>query len=166
LDAGDWNAEKTEWLQHLDNLYRIVESFLREYIDRHQIIVSYNKTYLTEENIGTYEVRAMALAFGANRLELFPIGTLLIGTKGRVDLKGPRGIVRLILADKNSTGIKIIIRSQVLEPGRPPTSQPYSQEIPKPDWVWKIVATRTPQLTYQDLTQDSLFDAIMAVSNG
>jgi hypothetical protein len=161
----DWEAEKEEWLRYLDDLYKMIESFLNEYTDSGRISLAYQQLELTEENIGRYTVREMTLAFGTNRLTLTPIGTLLIGTKGRVDMIGPRGTVRLILADKKSTGIKIVMMSHVLEPGAAPTAPPFSKEASKPDWEWKIVVTLAPQLTYRNLTQESFFDAIMEISN-
>lgn len=160
----DWEAEKNEWLQYLDILYKDVEIFLYEYVKENRISITYENMNLNEENIGQYTVREMRLAFGNNRLRLTPIGTLLIGTKGRVDMVGPRGTVRLILADKESAGIKVIISAQALGRGAAPTEQPFSQEPRKIDWEWKIVVSTTPQLTYRQLTQEAFFDAIIEVS--
>ncbi|HZK91834.1 MAG TPA: hypothetical protein VFC56_16960 [Stellaceae bacterium] len=161
----DWRLEKEEWLRYLDDLYKLIENFLKEYTDRGQITVTYSDIELIEENIGRYTARAMMLAFGTNRLTLTPIGTLLIGTKGRVDLSGPKGTVRLILADKNSTGIKIVVRSHVLGHGDMAAESPAPEEMRKPDWEWKVVVTNAPQLRYQSLTQEAFFDALMEVSN-
>jgi len=106
----DWATEKEDWLKYLSDLYRMVESFLKEFIDSGQIALEYKNIELSEENIGRYTARAMTLAFGTNRITLAPIGTLLIGTRGRVDMTGPKGTVRLMLADKDSAGLKITVR--------------------------------------------------------
>jgi hypothetical protein len=178
----DWVAEKERWLRQLSTLYNMVETFLKEYTDSGQIAISYNNMELSEENLGCYTVRAMTLAFGTNRVALTPIGTLLIGTAGRVDMTGPRGTVRLILADKDSTGLRVQVR--VLDP-----TAPAQREVAKPiNWEWKVVVTNPPRLPYQytrtvpsvpvgsiaaaprmtylKLTQDTFLDALMGISNG
>jgi hypothetical protein len=162
----NWVAEKEEWLEYLNDLYQMVERFLKEYTDKGQIILTYAELELEEENIGRYTVHAMALSFGTNRVTLTPIGTLLIGTKGRVDMIGPRGTRRLLLADKNSTGIKVVVRAHVLRPGEPlPQTTP--EEVRRPNWEWKIIMPNAPpQASYQQLTQDTFFDALMEISNG
>lgn len=101
----------------------------------------------------------MTLAFGANRITLTPVGTLLIAAKGRVDMTGPRGTVRPILADKDSTGVKIAVR--MLD-----ANTPAVEEVAKPiHWEWKVVVTNAPRISYQKLTQETFFNAIMEVSN-
>jgi hypothetical protein len=161
----NWATEKERWFEFLDNLYQMIERFLKEYTDLRKILLTYNEIELTEENIGRYTVRAMELAFGTNRVTLTPIGTLLIGTRGRVDMTGPRGTRRLILADKNSTGIRVVVRAHVLRPGEPPP-QPAPVDVRGPDWEWKIVVPNAPpQSSYQRLTQDNFFDALMEISN-
>jgi hypothetical protein len=156
----DWAAQKEEWLKYLSDLYRMVESFLKEYTDSGKIALQYKNIELSEENIGRYTVQAMTLTFGTNRITLTPIGTLLIGTKGRVDMIGPKGPVRLILADKDSTGIRVTVR--VLD-----ANTPAVEEVTKPiNWEWKVVVTNAPRMSYQKLTQETFFNAIMEVSNG
>jgi hypothetical protein len=162
----DWVAEKEAWLKYLNDLYNMVEVFLKDYTDNNQIILTYEDIVLTEENIGRYTARALVLSFGTTRVTLTPIGTLLIGTKGRVDMTGPKGTRRLILADKNSTGITIVIRTHVVRPGEPPP-EPTPEEVRKPDWEWKIVVPNAPpRSSYQKLTQDAFFNAVMELSNG
>jgi len=156
----DWGAEKEQWLKYLNELYQMVEAFLKEFIENGSIVFEYKRLVLSEENIGEYEVRVMVLTFGTNQIKLTPIGTLLIGTKGRVDMTGPKGTVRMILADKDSTGIKIIVR--MLD-----ANAPAVQEEAKPiNWEWKVVVTNAPGMSYQKLTQDTFFNALMEVSNG
>ena len=156
----DWTVQKNEWLQYLSDLYQMVESFLKEYVENKQIAIEYKNIELEEENIGRYTVKTLTLLFGANKITLTPIGTLLIGTKGRVDMTGPRGTVRLLLADKDSAGLKIIVRSG---------NAPLVEEVPKPiNWEWKIAVMNAPgrMISYQKLTQETFFDAIMDLSNG
>ena len=49
----------------------------------------------------------MTADFAGQKLIFEPIGTLLIGTKGRIDMEGVKGRVQFILADKSSKGMKV-----------------------------------------------------------
>jgi hypothetical protein len=160
--AIDWNTEKAEWLKHLSDLYRMIESFLKDYIDSGNIVLEYSNIEITEDNIGRYTVKAMKLSFGTNNITFTPIGTLLIGTKGRVDMAGPKGTVRLLLADKDSTRLRITVTVR-------DTNMPAVEEVPKPiNWEWKIAIMNAPKrgVSYQKLTQETFLNAIMELSNG
>jgi hypothetical protein len=153
----DWEAQKNEWLTYIDNLYKSVDSFLKEYIESGQVVVSYSDRELTEDDIGRYQVRVMHLTIGSNLIALIPVGTMLIGTKGRVDMAGPRGTVRLILADKDSEGFKVRIRhANVPKPEEPP---------PSINWEWKIIVENAPLPRFERLEQDSFLKAIIKISN-
>jgi hypothetical protein len=44
----------------------------------------------------------MILGIGRQEITLTPVGTLLFGSKGRVDVEGPAGRTRLVLVDQQS----------------------------------------------------------------
>ncbi|CAH0341803.1 hypothetical protein [Rhizobium sp. CECT 9324] len=157
----DWCQERDQWLDYLNVLYTAVEAFLKPYIDGGTIAISYKDVLLNEENIGEYTARQMVLQIGKQHVVFTPIGTLLIGTKGRVDVEGAAGKARLILADRDAQRpqIKVTVKRDGDNP-RPVTEPP--TDI---DWTWKI-ATMPPQVSYIDLTQDSLFELVMEVANG
>jgi len=87
----DWNKERDEWLAHLDALYKKIEELLGDYVKSGQILLRYQDVQLNEEDIGTYSARRLIIKIGGKEIVLDPIGTLLIGTKGRVDVTGPAG---------------------------------------------------------------------------
>ncbi|WP_159950181.1 hypothetical protein [Rhizobium sp. 18065] len=157
----DWGQEREQWLHHLNDLYTSVEAFLKPYIDGGTIAVSYKDVLLNEENIGEYTARQMMLQIGKQHVVFTPIGTLLIGTKGRVDVEGAAGRARLILTDRHAQRpqIKVTVRRDG-DPTHPETGPALNI-----DWRWKI-ATMPPQVSYIDLTQDSLFELVMEVANG
>jgi hypothetical protein len=158
----DWAKERDEWLQYLDELYRTTESFLKKYIESGEIKCEYREIQLNEEDIGSYTARQMIIRIGRQEVVLKPVGTLLIGSKGRVDVVGPAGRTRFLLVDSESSGPNI--RISVYIPGRPP---PLVPEPPKREikWAWKI-ATSPPTVRYIDLTKESLFQALLEVVNG
>jgi hypothetical protein len=157
----DWNRHRDEWVTFLNQLYEQIETFIAAYTQSGQINLGYQDLQLTEEYIGTYTVRKMVLDIGRQRVILEPAGTLLIGSKGRVDVIGSAGRGRILLVDGDARGalrVRIISTDagNVVPPETPP--RPIS-------WQWKIV-TNPPQIEFLDLTQETFFDLLMSVVNG
>ena len=109
----DWNKERDEWLAYLDSLYETIEEFLGDYVKSGQILLRYSSVELNEEDIGTYSTRRMVIKIGAKEIVLEPIGTLLIGNKGRVDVTGPAGSTRLMLVDRDATRPRVRVEVQM-----------------------------------------------------
>ena len=92
-----------------------------------------------------------------------PVGTLLIGAKGRVDVVGPAGRARLVLVNSEASSPPTIkVRVSIGGKPEPPAVAAPPKQI---KWGWKI-ATSPPTVRYIELTQDSLFQALMEVANG
>ena len=151
-DEINWEKEKEEWLTFIRQFYDSVEIWLKPYLEREQLSYKYEKITLTEEEIGSYEVNIMKINFAGQHVKLMPIGTRLIGTKGRIDMEGTRGRVQFILADKDNRGVKTT--SFIHIEGEPP------------DWTWKIVLREQRKITFDDFTEENFFNALMEVSNG
>lgn len=161
----DWDKQRDEWLGYLDSLYKDIEQFLKPYIDTQRIIYQYQDIELNEDNIGSYNARRLILKIGRQEVTFTPVGTLLIGSKGRVDVLGSAGRARLILTDRDAVGARSLIRVTVhVGNNPPPTQSPQSAPI-NIDWVWKIV-TSPPSYDFIDLTQETLFNMILEVTNG
>jgi hypothetical protein len=160
-DQVDWAKEREEWLSRLKELYERIESFLKGYIQAGQIKASYRDIELNEENIGSYNAAQMILKIGRQEITMTPVGTLLIGAKGRVEVVGPAGRTRLVLVNSESSGPTIKVSVHIGKTEAPP-----SETAPKETkWAWKI-ATSPPIIRYIDLTQESLFQALMEVADG
>jgi hypothetical protein len=151
----DWAKEREGWLGHLRELYDQTESFLAEYVKTGGIKINYRDIELNEENIGTYTARQMILRIGRQEITMTPVGRLLIGTKGRVDVQGPAGRTRLVLVDSEASGPRLKMTVSIGKPGPPAQIK----------WKWKI-ATGPPTIQYIELTQESLFQALMEIANG
>ncbi|MCJ9674008.1 MULTISPECIES: hypothetical protein [unclassified Neorhizobium] len=160
--AIDWGNVRDEWLVRLDQLYEQVARDLDPYILGGTIRLAYSPIDLTEEHIGTYKARLLHIEIGKQIVTLKPIGTRLIGAKGRVDVLGSAGQSRFILADKGARSSRDLIQINIHidgEPEKPPkTVQPS-------ELVWKI-ASAPPAIQLTELNQDSLFQVLMEVSNG
>ncbi len=161
-DQIDWEAKKQQWLRALDRLYDKIQGFLRPYIDSKQVQFVFRNVEINEELIGTYTARAATLIIGANRIELRPIGTNLIAVKGRVDMDGPLGTIKFVLAPQTASGpaIQTTIGTRSQPTPTPASSAPTEDS----EWEWKI-ATSAPGIRYLPLSQDAFFDAVMSITN-
>lgn len=159
-DKVDWDKEREEWLHYLNDLYEKIENFLEPYIEAGTIKYARAPFELTEENLGTYKAPQLHIEIGRQIVTLRPVGTMLIGTKGRVDILGSAGKSRLILANKDATSSRDLANITL---GASPTKLKSGKKAI--DWVWKIVST-PPAIQFTDLNKDTLFQVLMEVSNG
>jgi hypothetical protein len=157
----DWDRERNDWIAHLNLLYEKIENFLERYKD--SIRIEYPQIELDEEHIGRYAVRQMILHIGRQEIALTPIGTLLIGFKGRVDVVGSAGKASLALVDKDAVDARSLIRVKVTVGTQKPP-QPEEETKKNIEWVWKIVGS-PPLIRFIDFNAESFFQLIMDVSN-
>lgn len=162
----DWEKRKIEWTEKLDILYGNINDWLSEYIKSNRIELNYIDYPMFEEALGSYSSKKLEIKFGDNIATLTPIGTILIGARGRVDLSGKKGKIKFILTDKDSNKPNITVRII----GTPEEEKKREEElakIPKKqvDWVWKI-STEPPRISYTDLNQETFFNSIIKVTNG
>lgn len=159
-EVFDPEQQLQEWKRFLSEFYQKVESYLKEYIDSGDIeIVSKGKT-ISEEFYGEYEVESKSILIGNTKVLLDPIGTMLIGAKGRVDMKGRREIRRFVLVDNKST--KPHFNISIIMNGETPPLPPVSAE--RVEWAWKLTSM-PPKVHYFDLTQESFREALLAVAD-
>ena len=158
-ETVDWAARLAEWKRQVEAFYTTVNTLLKTYIDHGKIELSYGGQQIYEEHIGSYTIKTLGISIGSARVKFEPIGTLIIGAKGRIDMKGPRGTVRLVLVPKDSSGPKITVRI-----GTQTSAAPDEGEA-QIEWTWKL-STPPPNISYIELDEDSFFSAIMEVVNG
>jgi hypothetical protein len=159
----DWQANKAEWLAHLDELFAMVGEFLKTYVAQSQVSIAYKQVELNEEYIGPYSAKAMVISIGSKVIKLEPIGTMLIGSKGRVDVSGPFGHVQLLLLSKTAKSASDLIHVSVSFDGVPALPPPRPQS--KIEWAWKIVS-RPPRREFIELNKETFLSLLLEVSNG
>ena len=156
----DWQAQKQEWLDFLKRFYAEIDGWLKEYIAAKKISMKEQEISITEDYIGEYKAASRILKIGENQVTLRPIGTLLLGTRGRVDMEGPKGTVKFVLTGKKSNGIRITTSLDAKKTG----SKGSKPEEPE-EQVWKI-ATPPPKVQFIELTSESFFESLMGVIDG
>ncbi|HET6252287.1 MAG TPA: hypothetical protein VFE47_31665 [Tepidisphaeraceae bacterium] len=94
----DWEQRQQEWIAAIDGLYQIVTTeWLAPAIQNGLVQVDYRPKKITEDFLGTYEVREMVLRVGEEMVTFSPKGRNVIGVQGRVDLVGEMGEVPLVV---------------------------------------------------------------------
>jgi len=154
----NWEELKLSYLNSLKILFENIHEYIHEYEISGKIISEYKNENLTEEHIGEYSVKVLELYIGNHTVRIVPKGRNIFGAKGRVDLIGPKGSVRIVLVNKHSTGVKIkisIAGKESLKQKEDPPDDPI-------DWVWKI-ATRPPKVKLVELNQEKFLGSIMEV---
>ena len=153
----DWEARLKEWKRYLQEFYELVEKHLHKYVSEGKISLDYSEKTIEEERLGTYSARSQTVSIGKNRVRFDPVGTIVVAARGRVDMVGPSGSSKFVLVPKESTGptIRVTIREEGQDVPEEPALAPVEE------WAWKIA---TPP--HIPIEEESLFEAIMEVSNG
>lgn len=158
----NWEQKKNIWITRLKKLHSDIQEMLKEYVEKGFIDISFEEKTIREEYIGLYNVDIMKLFFKGNTIIIDPIGTLLIGCQGRVDVisKESGNIERIVLVEEKDQGS--FFKVTIIENDEP--QEKVEKESGK-NIVWKI-ASRPPKIRYSDLNQDNFLELLLKVING
>jgi len=103
ITKTDWDNRKIRWLKSIDQLYKIVDDIIVKSFKESGFEVSTKKesvrTY--EEYVGAYEIDNYTISANSIVVKFFPVGTIIIGAFGRVNMMLPSETVKLVLQDWN-----------------------------------------------------------------
>jgi hypothetical protein len=105
----DWQERKTWWQQRVSQLFDEIDGWLKPLIESNTVTFSKKNVSLTEEALGNYEIESCTIGLQQQKLTFKPLGSVIIGGFGRIDVDGPNGSVMLILC----TPEKDVPRDQV-----------------------------------------------------
>ena len=96
----DWSKRREKWLKELTELFKFVQKTLLDAKFPQDYITATTHT-LREETLGQYEAPGLVVTLPAGGSVTFiPVGSVIIGGYGRVDVTGPaRERVKLIADD-------------------------------------------------------------------
>jgi|SRR5271156_1894150 len=160
----DWEEMRDEWLRDLNSLHQRIVGYLRDYIKAGSISYEFVEIALTEQNIGEYFAKRMDIKIGRQIVRLEPIGTLLVGCKGRVDAVGSAGRAQIILINAKAKGAADLISVRVTLGTKGSASPPPSPPMQPVSWVWKIVTNTFPR-TFVDLNKETFLALLMEIAN-
>jgi hypothetical protein len=154
----------TQWKKSLTELYGRIGGYLDRHVRKGAIRINYQETELDERYLGSYSVPTMVIEIGRQKVEFIPIGTLIIGGRGRVDVKGPFGDARLVLVHKEVRRPEDLIKVMVNNSPKQRRSISIEAEGDFDDFAWKI-ATPPPRVVFDPLTEKSFHAMLMEVVN-
>jgi hypothetical protein len=161
-EAKSWAEVRDEWLKELDALYDRIEDYLQDYIKAGSISCRFTEVELNEEKIGPYLAKKMDIKIGRQHAYLEPLGTLLIGFKGRVDVVGSAGRGQLVLVNSNvRQAADLFVVRWGVEGALPPPPGPPKQPI---SWAWKILTNTSPP-RFVDLDREQFLELLMEIAN-
>ena len=160
-DAIDWAKRRAEWLQELEDLFARMEGHLKPYTQAGEIEIERTPIQLREDQLGTYNAEKVTFTIGREKIVAKPIGTLLIGASGRVDLSGWRKTVKIVLLAKGGP----VLTTKVKAGGVTEESSRSMVRGDVDEAGWYI-ETPPPESIVVAFGGDSFRDAIMEVSGG
>ena len=96
----DWEARRREWLNALNGFYETIRAWLAPSISGGAVSVSEERAILKEEYLGQYDAPSLVLTIAKAHVRFRPVGTLLVGAKGRIDMLCGRHVAMIILDGK------------------------------------------------------------------
>lgn len=142
----DWSLRKEKWLSELNRLFGFITSKLTEAgVSEEQIESTHHR--INEETLGSYVAPGLKVDIGPGWVTFVPIGSVILGGYGRVDVKGPARdeIVKLIADDAD------IDRQQ--DDQTPSHAR---------EWIWKVYPERGTRNNYS-LDEDGLTRLLQSV---
>lgn len=148
--------------QRVEELYNLITGdWLRENIEAGLIAICREPITIIEERLGNYVVDSLTITIDGERILLKPFGTILIGTRGRVDISCRMHKGMFILTGENVTSPRAHIRVSIN--GEKPRKSKEAEDPGKE--VWKFV-NRSGMMKYISLDKQSFQQILMALMNG
>lgn len=128
----DWPLRKKKWLAELDLLLSFIRTRLEAAgVSPGQIEVTHHR--LHEETLGGYVADGLVLDIGFGKVTFEPIGSVIIGGYGRVDVKGPA----------RDEKVKLIADDADKERSQEDQTPSYER-----NWSWEVYPERSPRVSY------------------
>jgi len=150
------------WRHELDSLYQKMEEYLNDYINS-GLRTERRLVQLTEDYLGTYEAEALAILIGRDEVTAEPVGTMLIGSRGCVDLSGPRKTLRIVWLKKGGLITRVTISEETHNWQETDVRPALRGDIDCSGWYF---VTPPPDAIATPLNEDSFRDAVMDVVGG
>lgn len=82
----DWDKVKSDWLSKVDKFMKDIHDWLGTKEREGVIEIVHGKTIIAEEHMGSYEAPFLVIRIGTSEVKIAPIGRLIIGATGRIDI--------------------------------------------------------------------------------
>ena len=109
--TADWSRRKHIWLNSVQEFYQDIATWLGPFTEKGLLKITCENAVKREENIGEYHVKKMVLNISEETVTFDPVGTLIMGARGRIDMTGKNGTVMFVLVDRESRTPRIRIKT-------------------------------------------------------
>jgi hypothetical protein len=107
----DWEQRETQWIASVTAFYNNVKNWLEPFIASGLLIIREDIwTNSDEEYLGKYDVKKLNIIIGKTDLiTLTPRGKFIVGGYGRIDMRGPKGVISIIKKTENKWKFKNMV---------------------------------------------------------
>jgi hypothetical protein len=96
-------ATKQQWISSVRALYDEINGWLHPLIDSKAVKLSRRLIKTHEQSLGQYEIESLEITLASKKLVFKPVGTVLVGAYGRIEVTGPKGSTTLLLLATDNT---------------------------------------------------------------
>lgn len=151
-----------KYKQRVDGLYNLITNdWLHENVEEGLIAIKREPVTIIEERLGNYEVDSLVITIGEKQILLQPFGTILIGTRGRIDISCRTRKGMFVLTGENVTSPRahIVVTEKGGKSPKSNEAENYGKE------VWKYV-DRSGMMRYVNLNKQTFKQILMSLLNG
>ena len=89
------------WTKSIDDFYAVIKKWLSPFHQQSLLSIEEKEISKTEEYIGQYVTKRLDIRIGNDVISLTPIGTYILGSYGRIDMRGPKAEMIIVERDWN-----------------------------------------------------------------
>lgn len=90
-EQTNWLQIKEQWQQQVKEFMAQINNWLKPLAQQQLLNLQEGQIQLDEEHIGSYEATTLEITIGGKRIKIQPVGRLIIGALGRIDISSSKG---------------------------------------------------------------------------
>lgn len=142
----DWDERRNWWQGRVGQLYDEIRAWFKTLTDDGALTITTEMMSVTEETLGTYEVPKLIISLGPQSLELIPLGSIIVGGFGRIDVTSPAGCAMLVLSSEDM-------------------NLPMPERRNSSRWYLALMENRTKLITLSEDVFKQVFSDLMSLSS-
>lgn len=148
----NWNEEKKQWVQTVYNFYKQIKKWLKPYEEQHLLTVESGETIkIKEEYIGEYSIEELVIKVPGEQIVLAPIGKMILGAHGRIDMQTNRGTIKFLLVEAEDLSKK---------------KYKEKHKVKSTNCVWVTMTKSFGGIQYNKVDQEAFSDLLSTIING
>lgn len=96
----DFDKRKAQWILELESLFSQIKNWVKPLIARKLAKIEKGEMEIQEDLLGRYKVPTLNLHLSNQSLFMRPVGTFIVGAKGRVDIESQGKKVTMVLHEE------------------------------------------------------------------